>query len=138
MNAGVLKKISLILGLSLIFLNFNIQISCAQADAKSKYDLGKVKAQKDPIPGEGNLVGSVTMLGKKTKIPLVFIEVEGGKSIQSDTKGKFSLTLEQGTYTIKVDCSGYKQLVIKDLVIKEGSDQYIKIELASIDTGKFK
>jgi len=138
MNTSVLKRVSLILGLSLTFLGLNVQNSSAQADAKSKYDLGKVKAQKDPIPGEGNLVGSVVMLGKKTKIPLVFVEVEGGKSIQSDTKGKFSLTLEQGTYTIKIDCSGYKQLVIKDLAIKEGSDQYIKIELASIDTGKFK
>ena len=138
MKRGVLKRLSLLVGLSFIFLSLNVQNSVAQADGKSTFKLGKIKIQKDPIPGEGSLIGSTVVLGKKKKVPLAFIEIEGGKSIQADTKGKFTLAIEPGKHTIKIACSGYKDLMIVDVEVKEGTDHYIKIELATTEKGKFK
>ena len=138
MRTGVLNRLSLLAGLSLIFLSWNVTYSVAQTKGKSTFELGKTKLQKDPIPGEGNLIGVVRVLGKKAKVPLALIEMEGGRSIQADTKGKFKLTMEQGVYTVNIACSGYEDLVIEDLEVKEGVDQYINIRLATTNTGKFK
>lgn len=138
MTKNVLYKFSILLGLCFIFLGINPQISSAQPDAKSTFDLGKLKEQKNPIPGEGSVKGAVVVLGKKTKVPLAFIEVEGGRSIQTDQKGKFNLVLAEGTYKIKINCSGYKDLVIETIAVQAGSDQFIKIELAVKEKGNFK
>jgi len=138
MRTGVLERLSLFVGVSFIFLSLNIKYSEAQTKGKSTFELGKIKLQKDPIPGEGNLIGVVRVLGRKTKVPLALIEMEGGRSIQADTKGKFKLTMEQGVYTINIACSGYEDLVIEDLEIKEGTDHYINIKLATTNKGKFK
>ena len=138
MRTGVLKRFALLVVLSLIFLGLNVKYSVAQSKGTSTFELGKMKLQKDPIPGEGNLIGVVRVLGKKAKVPLALIEMEGGRSIQADTKGKFKLTMEQGVYTVNIACSGYEDLVIEDLEVKEGVDQYINIRLATTNTGKFK
>lgn len=138
MRTGVLERLSLFVGVSFIFLSLNIKYSEAQTKGKSTFELGKIKLQKDPIPGEGNLIGVVRVLGRKTKVPLALIEMEGGRSIQADTKGKFKLTMEQGVYTINIACSGYEDLVIEDLEVKEGTDHYINIKLATTNKGKFK
>ena len=138
MRTGVLKRLSLLVGLSFIFLSLNVKYSVAQTKGKSTFELGKMKLQKDPIPGEGNLIGVVRVLGKKAKVPLALIEMEGGRSIQADTKGKFKLTMEHGMYTIKIACSGYQELVIEDIVVKEGTDHYINIKLATTNKGEFK
>ena len=138
MNKGVLKRLSLLMGLGLIMVAFSFENSVAQTDAKSTFSMGKMKTKKNVIPGEGSLIGKIVILGKKTKVPLAFIEIEGGKSIQADSKGRFKLTVEQGIHNIKIACSGYKELVIKEMAIQEGTDHYIKIELATTDTGKFK
>jgi hypothetical protein len=138
MRTGVLERLSLFVGVSFIFLSLNIKYSEAQTKGNSTFELGKIKLQKDPIPGEGNLIGVVRVLGRKTKVPLALIEMEGGRSIQADTKGKFKLTMEQGVYTINIACSGYEDLVIEDLEVKEGTDHYINIKLATTNKGKFK
>ena len=138
MKKYILKKFALIIGLAIIFLNINVSTTSGQSDSKSTYEIGKDKTQKDPIPGEGNIIGSCVVLGKKSKVPLVFIEVEGGRITQSDTKGKFTLTLDAGTHNLKIACSGYQDLLIKDFTVKEGVDTYIKIQLAITETGKFK
>ena len=119
MRTGVLNRLSLLAGLSLIFLSWNVTYSSAQTKGKSTFELGKTKLQKDPIPGEGSLIGVVCVLGKKAKVPLALIEMKGGRSIQADTKGKFKLTMEQGVYTVNIACSGYEDLVIEDLEVKE-------------------
>ena len=138
MRTGVLKRFALLVVLSLIFLGLNIKYSVAQSKGTSTFELGKMKLQKNPIPGEGNLIGVVRVLGKRAKVPLALIAMEGGRSIQADTKGKFKLTMEQGTYTIKIACSGYQELVIEDILVKEGTDHYINIKLATTNKGKFK
>ena len=138
MRTGVLNRLSLLAGLSLIFLSWNVTYSSAQTKGKSTFELGKTKLQKDPIPGEGSLIGVVCVLGKKAKVPLALIEMKGGRSIQADTKGKFKLIMEQGVYTVNIVCSGYEDLVIEDLEVKEGVDHYINIKLATTNKGKFK
>jgi hypothetical protein len=117
-------------------LNFTYGV--AQTKGTSTYELGKTKVHADPVPGEGNLIGVVRVLGKKARVPMAFIEMEGSRSIQADNKGKFLLTMEQGVYTVKIACSGYEDLVIEDLEVKEGVDQYINIKLATTNKGKFK
>ncbi len=138
MKTEVMKRLALLVTVMLILFCGNAIYSVAQTKGKSTYELGKHKIQADPIPGEGNLVGIVRVLGKKAKVPLAFIEMEGGRSIQADKKGKFKLTMEKGFYTINIACSGYEALVIEDLEIKEGVDQYIVVKLAVTSTGKFK
>jgi len=132
-----MKKLSLLVGMILILLVGNAIYSVAQTKGKSTYELGKTKILADPIPGEGNLVGAVRVLGKKAKVPLAFIQLDGGRSIQADKKGKFNLTIEKGVYTINIACSGYEDLIIEDLEVKEGVDQYIVIKLATTTKGKF-
>ena len=137
MRTEVMKKLSLLVGMILILLVGNAIYSVAQTKGKSTYKLGKTKILADPIPGEGNLVGAVRVLGKKAKVPLAFIQLDGGRSIQADKKGKFNLTIEKGVYTINIACSGYEDLIIEDLEVKEGVDQYIVIKLATTTKGKF-
>jgi len=132
-----LKRLSIIVGFCFILVGVTTQSSFAQAVERSTFQIGKQKAQKGHALGEGSLIGTTMMLGKKVKIPLAFIEVDGGKSIQADLKGRFKLVLNQGTYKIKIECTGYKDLVIESIAIKEGTDLYIKIELANSNRGKF-
>ena len=138
MKNNILAKSSIILALCILFIGLNTLTSWGQSNAKSTFHLGKLLDQKDPIPGEGSLKGEVVVLGKKTKVPLAFVEVDGGRSIQANQKGKFNLVLEHGTYKIKISCSGYKDLVIETIAVQEGTDQIIKIELAIREKGNFK
>ena len=138
MKTEVVKGLSRVCVVIVILLGGNALYSTAQTQGQGTYQLGKAKMQPDPVPGEGNLIGVVRVLDKRAKIPLAFIEMEGGRSIQADKKGKFKLTLEKGVYTINIACSGYENLSIDDLQINEGIDQYIVIRLAETSKGKFK
>ncbi|MBL4657409.1 MAG: carboxypeptidase regulatory-like domain-containing protein [Flavobacteriales bacterium] len=131
-----LYRYTILTAMCFIFLGINTQISYGQLNAQSTFQLGKQKAQKAPIPGEGSIKGDVVIVGKGKKVPLAFIEVEDARSIQADRKGKFNLVLAQGTYKIKINCSGYKDLIINTIAVVEGMDQFIKIELAVKDKGK--
>ena len=138
MTKNFFRKFSIVLGLCTILLGINPYIGVAQPDVKSTFELGKVKEQKNPIPGEGSLKGKVVVLGKKDKIPLAFIVVERGRSIQADQKGKFDLVIDEAIHKITISCSGYKDLIIESIAVLAGKDQYIVIELAEREKGGFK
>ncbi len=123
-----MKDILLVLSLVLVT---TIGFSQDNDSTKSTYTVGKVNPVKNLLPGAGTLKGTVYIRNEKTVVPLAFIDVEGTKRIQADTKGNFEMELDTGTYKITISSVGYKDAIINGFTIKWGKEHNITVSLAS-------
>lgn len=129
--------------LSLFIISFAFDVKSqvkptGQGESKSAYKIIKEKPVKQPIPDYGMFTGRIREIKKKTAVPLVFVDIEGGQNKQADKNGIFEIELQKGTYNIKVYSAGYKDLLIKDLVIQEGMELNIEVRLENASAFKKK
>jgi len=80
--------------------------------------------------GEGGLYGTITDFSTGDSITSVTISA-GGKETQSNTAGKYSLTLNPGVYDVTFSKTGYATLAVSNVVIEEGVELERNVELTT-------
>ena len=79
---------------------------------------------------KGNVRGSIT--DAKTGEPIMFANIlikETGNGDSSDFDGNYSLSIEEGVYTLEFSYVGYTSLTVTDVVITEGKDAELHVKM---------
>lgn len=84
------------------------------------------------IAGTGNIRGTVTDKATGETVIGAYVLVVGNESIgtSTDLDGKYSLKVEAGTYSLKFSSIGYADLIISDILVKEGQVAEINASLS--------
>ena len=108
--------------------------SIAQDDGyiseEGKYHIGHETKVKNPIPGEGMIKGTIHALHYLEHLPESTVDILDGRMVEVDKYGHFEFEVDAGTHDIKVSHEGFKDLVIKGVVITDGHETHINIGLA--------